>query len=86
MTFQQLAFGSIRSDKLQAKLVQLTQLERHELLDSIVRCLISKDINVNVRLGIDRYTLIGGKIFSETLRSIGKLEGPVNMMLSDDIR
>ncbi len=62
--------GSLKDKNVQDALIGLTQIKRDLILDSSLQRLGLRE--VSGRLGKQFFTLVGGKYFNESMRSIGK--------------
>jgi len=82
---RQIVLGAVTSAASSAKLSFLSQLQRDELLERIVSRLFPKATDYTAKLGVDRFTIIGGKSVAETVATDSHMEQNINNCLQEEL-
>jgi hypothetical protein len=82
---QQIVLGAINSAATATKLLSLTQLQRDDILERVIRRLFPSIKEFTAKLGTERFTIIGGKSVAETVAMDSKIEQNINSCLEGEL-
>jgi len=80
---RQIVLGAVMDDRLKQALGSMTQLERDDLLGDTIRQLFPSVGDFTAKLGVDRFTIIGGKSIADTVAAEPQMERLINSALKE---
>lgn len=80
---RQIVIGAITNEQAAHILRTMTQLERDDLLCDAIRQLFPSAGDFTAKLGIDRFTIIGGKSIADTVAAEPQMEPLINSALKE---
>jgi hypothetical protein len=83
---RQIVLGAITDGRLATKLGKLTQLKRDDLLLRVVTELFPTAKDFTAKLGIERFTIIGGKTVASTVAADPQVEQHINESLAAGLK
>lgn len=78
---RQVILGIVTSSALESRIRDYSQLQRDALLEDVVRQVYPEVSEFTAKLGVDRFTIIGGKGVANTLGSDPDFESRLNIAL-----
>jgi hypothetical protein len=82
---QQIVLGAITSVTSTVKLQKLSQLQRDDILERVIHKLYPNVGTITAKLGIARFTIIGGKSVAETVTKDSSVERNINKCLEEEL-
>ena len=80
---RQIVLGAVMDDHLKQALGGMTQLERDDLLGDTIRQLFPSARDFTAKIGVDRFTIIGGKSIADTVAADPQMERLINNGLQE---
>lgn len=80
---RQIVLGAITDDSTRQSLKGMTQLERDDIFGEVIRCVFPTADDFTAKLGVERFTIIGGKRIADTVASEPQMEQLINTALKE---
>jgi hypothetical protein len=80
---RQIVLGAVLNTKVRDALHSLSQLRRDEILESCIMSTYPAAKKFTAKLGVDRFTIVGGKSVASTIAADEKLEATINKCLQE---
>lgn len=82
---RQIVLGAITGASTRESLSSLSQNQRDDIFDQVVRRLFPAADKFTAKLGVDRFAIIGGKSVAETVAAEPQVERLINAALKEDL-
>jgi hypothetical protein len=80
---RQIVLGAITEDLTQQALKEMTQLERDDFLGAVIKYVFPSASDFTAKLGVERFTIIGGKSIASTVAAEPQMERLINTALKE---